>query len=346
MRSWCLAAASVLLLGALPPAAFAQAGKPGAADAPTSRDELFGLKPPSGAPAAEEKKAVSVSGFYDFLGAYTYSEPSHWSNAVNRLQLSAQGAFSPNVKWKIGGRFDIDPVYYWSDFYLQPVKENQRTSAFWRETYLDFSAGGLDFRVGAQNIVWGEVVGLFFADVVSRPRSARVPAAVASTSSASRSWPRAPSTSRATRHLELIWIPVQTFDDIGKPGADFYPVPPAVADLGDRSLGVPEPGDAGEDAVQLGLRHSCEHAVERLGPRGVLLPELRQFSPTFYRIPGPSARQPFVFRRNTTASGRLAARSSKDFGQFVLRAEACLRRRPELRVHRPRPSRRGLAATR
>ena len=36
-----------------------------------------------------------------------------------------------------------------------------------RETYLDVSAGDWDFRLGRQQIVWGEMVGLFFADVVS-----------------------------------------------------------------------------------------------------------------------------------------------------------------------------------
>jgi hypothetical protein len=133
--------------------------------APASRDELFGAKPAAAAPASD--KPVSLSGFYDFLGAYTYSDPSHWSNAVNRFQLSAQGRVGENLKWKIGGRVDADVVYGTSDFYLSDVRNDQKFNAFWRETYVDFAAAGWDFRVGAQNIVWGEVVGLFFADVVS-----------------------------------------------------------------------------------------------------------------------------------------------------------------------------------
>jgi hypothetical protein len=36
-----------------------------------------------------------------------------------------------------------------------------------RENYLDYSTGNWDFRLGRQNVVWGEMVGLFFADVVS-----------------------------------------------------------------------------------------------------------------------------------------------------------------------------------
>lgn len=61
----------------------------------------------------------------------------------------------------------MDPVYFASNCYLSVVKQNQRLDAIWRENYVDVSVGDWDFRVGAQNIVWGEVVGLFFADVVS-----------------------------------------------------------------------------------------------------------------------------------------------------------------------------------
>ena len=146
----------------------AQADKPAA---PGSRDELFGLKPAPGAPAFAPGKPT-ITGFYDLEVAYTYSDPSHWSRAVNRLQLSAQGEFGGGVKWKIGARGDLDPVYMTSNFYLSDVKNDQRANLFWRETYLDFSAGGWDFRVGAQNVVWGDVVGFFVADVVS-PRDLR-----------------------------------------------------------------------------------------------------------------------------------------------------------------------------
>ncbi len=212
------------------------------ADAPSSRDELFGLKPPRARLSRGEELPFSVSGFYDFLGAYTYSDPTHWSRAVNRLQLSAQGG-GADVKWKIGGRFDIDPVYYWSDFYLDEVKKNQRTSAFWRETYLDFSAGGLDFRVGAQNIVWGEVVGLFFADVVSALdlREFLLPSFDIIRKP---QWAARAEYFKGDSHVELVWIPFQTFDDIGKPGPISTRCRLPSPDLADRGLGVPEPGDA------------------------------------------------------------------------------------------------------
>ena len=90
---------------------------------PRSRDALFG-----GAPAKEESPPAKVNGFIDGLAAYTYSGPAHWSRAVARVQVSAQGQLSEDIKWKVGGRADVDGIYFGSNFYLDAVKHNQRTS--------------------------------------------------------------------------------------------------------------------------------------------------------------------------------------------------------------------------
>src|SRR5437667_11429108 len=104
-------------------------------------DALFGFgSPPSGASTAK------VNGFVDALVAYNYAKPAHWSRAVGRLALNAQGEVADTLKWKIGGRVDVDPVYFTSNFYLDPVKHNQRVSGVWSENYVDFSAGDWDFR--------------------------------------------------------------------------------------------------------------------------------------------------------------------------------------------------------
>ncbi|MEO8036987.1 MAG: hypothetical protein ABI837_21345, partial [Acidobacteriota bacterium] len=134
----------------------------GAEAAPLSREALFGS-----VLSATPKPAYRLGGFFDGAAAYTYADPVHWSRAVGRLQLVGQGEVADTVKWKISGRVDGDLVYATSDFYLDPVKKNQRLDFFWGENYIDFSAGSWDFRLGAQQIVWGEVVGLFVADVVS-----------------------------------------------------------------------------------------------------------------------------------------------------------------------------------
>ena len=294
-------------------AAIAQAQKP----EPSSRDELFGTKPAAGsAPAA---RPFSLTGFYDFLGAYTYSDPSHWSSAVNRFQLSAQGSLGTNVKWKIGGRVDVDPVYASSDFYLSDVRNDQKFNAFWRETYVDFSAAGWDFRVGAQNIVWGEVVGLFFADVVSALdlREFVLPSFDIMRAP---QWAARAEYFKGDSHLELVWIPFQTFDNIGKPGSDFYPA----------RLPSPTPGDVAaafldptKPSQNLGNSAYGVRANTLVGGWDLAAFYYRSFanSPTFYRIPSVNPALPFEFQPRYDRIWQVGGTVSKDFGPVVARAE-------------------------
>lgn len=46
-------------------------------------------------------------------------------------------------------------------------KDNNESTAEWREAYLDWNPGLVTLRLGAQQVVWGEAVGLFVADVVN-----------------------------------------------------------------------------------------------------------------------------------------------------------------------------------
>ena len=93
--------------------------------------------------------------------------PEHFSKAKLRTELSRTGQINEYLKWKISGRFDYDAAYDVSNFYPEAVRDNQRAQFFVRENYLDISAGNFDFRLGRQHVIWGEMVGLFFADVVS-----------------------------------------------------------------------------------------------------------------------------------------------------------------------------------
>ena len=281
--------------------------------APASRDELF----------AEEKAEAAgarITGFVNGLAAYTYANPKHWSRAVGRLQLTGQGDLGGGVKWKLSGRVDADPVYFRSHFYPEEVKRDQRVDFFYRENYVDFSAGDWDFRIGTQNIVWGEVIGLFFADVVSARDLRefllpgfdiiRIPQGAA----------RAEYT-RGDAHLELIWIPVPAFDMIGKPGSDFYPVP----------LPSPLPEnvakafrDPARPAQNLGHSNFGVRLNTLVSGWDVAAFFYRSFStmPTFYRLPGESADQPFVFEPRYDRISQTGATFSKDVGEFVLRGEA------------------------
>ena len=281
---------------------------------PTSRDALFGETPPKA-----DSAPYKLSGFIDGLAAYTYSAPAHWSRAVARVQLTAQGQISEDIKWKLGGRADVDGVYFGSDFYLDDVKRNQRASFFYRENYIDIAAGDWDFRVGAQQIVWGEVVGLFFADVVSARDMRefllpsfdviRIPQAAA----------RAEYFS-GDSHVEVIWIPVPAFDNIGKPGSDFYPArlpsptPSEVAAL----FGSPVRPAHSLNNSNYGIRANTVKAGWDLSAF-----YYRSFStqPTFYRVPGESPAQPFQFEPRYDRIWQIGGTVSKDFSDFVFRGE-------------------------
>jgi len=269
---------------------------------------------------AAEADGPRLSGFVDEEIAYTYDSPARWSRAVTRLQLNLEGKLGEDVNYKLSGRLDVDPVYYASSFYLEPVKKDQRFSAFWRENYLDFTAGDWAFRVGAQNIIWGEVAGLFFADVVSARDMRefllpsfdilRIP-----------QWAVRTEYFAGDSHLEAIWIPLPTFDNIGKPGADFYPFPlgptPTAAEAAlfrdptkpDRDLGNGNFGVRAGTLVSgwdLSAFYYRSYAV----------------SPTFYRVATGDQASPFVFEPRYDRIWQVGSTVTKDLGNVVLRAEA------------------------
>lgn len=268
--------------------------------------------------ADTDASSVKVTGFVDALGAYTYADPEHWSRAVARLQLSAQGRLSENVTWKLGGRVDVDPLYYGSDFYSDRVKRDQRLNFFHRENYLDVSAGDWDFRLGAQQIVWGEVAGLFFADVVSARDMRefllpsfdiiRIP-----------QWAARAEYFKGDTHVEAIWIPVPLFDEIGKPGSEFYPAPlPAdvVASVANRFRDPVEPSRRLSNG-NYGIRANT--LVDGWDVAGFYYRSYST-SPTFYRVTGAEGGPEFEPRYDRI--WQVGGTVSKDFDTFVLRGEA------------------------
>ena len=269
--------------------------------------------------AVEAKPAYRLTGFLDAATAYTYSDPAHWSRGVGRLQLAGQGEIADVMKWKLSGRVDGDIVYATSDFYLDPVKKNQRLDFFWGENYIDFSAGSWDFRLGAQQIVWGEVVGLFVADVVSAHDMRefllpnfdliRIP-----------QWAGRAEYTSGDAHVEFVWIPVPAFDQIGKPGADFYPAP----------LPSPTPAaiaalfqDPDRPATNLSNSNYGVRANTLVGGWDLAAFYYRSFStqPTFYRVSGGTAGDPPVYQPRYDRIWQAGATVTKDFDDFVMRGE-------------------------
>jgi len=271
-------------------------------------------------PAGAASEGLRLSGFIAEDIAYTYEDPKRWSRAVTRLQINVDGSLGEEVKYRLGGRIDVDPVYYESSFYLDPVKRDQRFSAFWRENYLDFAAGDWAFRVGAQNIIWGEVAGLFFADVVSARDLRefllptfdilRIP-----------QWAVRAEYFAGDSHFEALWIPVPTFDDIGKPGSDFYPVPLGAKPTANEAALFLDPSrpDSKFSNSSFGFR-----AGTLVGGWDLAAFYYRSYSvsPTFYRVAGSSASTPFFFEPRYDRIWQIGSTLTKDLGSVVLRAEA------------------------
>ncbi|MBI1395603.1 MAG: hypothetical protein GC151_06445 [Betaproteobacteria bacterium] len=169
-----------------------------------------------------EQQGLRLVGFAQQTTAYTYADPGHWSTAVFRAQVGSSGRIGPNLKWHASVRGEFDPVYAWTDYYPDNVRRDQRVYGLIGETYIDTSLKGWDLRLGRQNVVWGEMVGLFFADVVTAKDLRefilpsfdviRIP-----------QWAARGEYFWGDSHVELLWIPYTSFDRIGKPGAEFYP---------------------------------------------------------------------------------------------------------------------------
>ena len=303
-----------------------------AADAPASRDALFGddEKEKAAAPSresllgddADTKGArmptpIAWRGFVRGELAYTYAHPDHWSKMLVRGELDGEGALTDAIKYHIGARIDYDAVYDVTSFYPPDVEHDQRFDAMARENYLDIGAGDWDFRLGRQHIVWGEMVGLFFADVVSAKDLRefilpdfdviRIP-----------QWATRAEYFKGDFHAEAVWIFVPTYDNIGKPGSEFFPAvpppPPGYAELFDneqfpnRTLGH----------TNAGLRLSYLHN----GWDGsAFYYNSMDALPTFYRQIQVEPQPAFLYQARHDRIQQMGGTLAKDLGPAVFKAE-------------------------
>ena len=280
----------------------------------TSRDALFGVD--TSKAEADKPSESGWRGFVQGEVARSYRDPAHWSKARVRLELNRKGQFSEQVKWTIGGRFDYDAAYDRSSFYPAAVRENQRFRFALRENYLDINAGDWELRLGRQHVVWGEMVGLFFADVVSAKDlrefilpeldQLRIP-----------QWAVRAEYFKNDNKVELLWIPAPSFNEIGKPGAEFYSYP------------IPGPG---------GIAFQGEHRPARKlenSNYGLRLSTLTKgwdvsgfyyhsvdAAQTYYRQVIPLPSPVFVYQARHDKINQFGGTVANDLGGTVLKAEA------------------------
>ena len=308
-----------------------------ASDGAGSRDDLFGddTALPKAETKPEAKPAASgsgIKGYLQFEAARTISDPVHWSKMLTRAELSSQGNLGGGIKWKLGARMDYDAVYDLYDFYPGAVKDDQRFNLVLRENYIDISANDWDFRLGKQNVVWGEMVGLFFADVVSARNmrefilpefdTMRVP-----------QWAARAEYFKDDFHAELLWIPVASYDEIGEPGAEFFPYQPVPQGFGVRYRNEDIPVRNLSNS-NYGLRLSTLKSGWDVS--GFLYSSM-DINPTFYRDTASSPGTIIYEARHDRidqAGGTLA----KDFGSVVLKAETVYTHGRQFTVLRPTDS--------
>lgn len=236
-----------------------------ASDAPDSLEDLFELdkgddKSGSGEALPEHSgwnpRFQGYFGFLENKTAYTVASPSHWSLSRNLLEAGVRGTFMPGVKWLLSGRIGYDPVYATTNFYPSAVRHDQTFEMMFRETYLDASLGDWDFRIGRQHIIWGEMVGLFFADVVSAKDLRQFVVQNLDTLRTPQ-WAIRGEYFKDSFHGEVVWIPVMTYDNIGKVGAEFFPFnPPAVPGFQTTVLNDRHPSKSIDNSAY-GARLSC-----------------------------------------------------------------------------------------
>lgn len=281
--------------------AFAGMGPWFSAQAEESLDALFDVGAPQGG-------GLKWGGYGELGLARSYSEPEHWSKIRGRVEMGVSGKASNAVKWALSFRGDGDLAYGGGeDFYPSAVKRDQRADWMIRDAYMDISHGDWDFRLGRQQVVWGEMVGLFFADVVSARdlrefylpefSALRIP-----------QWAARAEYFKGDVHAEFLWIPVPSFDQIGKPGAEFYPFQTGP---GIRILAEDKPGESLSNG-NWGLRLST---LQNGWDLSAFYYRSLDVSPTFHFLGGG------VFEPRHDRIRQVGGTLSKDFGEFVAKGE-------------------------
>ncbi|MBI3753722.1 MAG: hypothetical protein HY266_06750 [Deltaproteobacteria bacterium] len=114
-----------------------------------------------------ENNPLPIHGYAQQETAYRLTEPNELTKVKQILQIGFDHRFNETAKIKISGRFFYDAIFDLTNNFSDRVRHDQETEAVFRETYLDLSFGESNLTLGKQQIVWGEVPGLFFADIAT-----------------------------------------------------------------------------------------------------------------------------------------------------------------------------------
>jgi hypothetical protein len=170
---------------------------------------------------------VDLAGSLTQETAYRLDQPHVFTKIRQQAVLAESTRLTDELSLYARQRVWYDAVYDLADNFPKSAERGMEWEYELRETYLDYSRDEFDVRLGKQQIVWGESVGLFFADVVNAKdlREYVLP---------DFEWIRIPQWgadvewSHDDMHVEFVWLPVLQFNRLGPSGSEFefpYPVP-------------------------------------------------------------------------------------------------------------------------
>jgi hypothetical protein len=288
---------------------------PASVFAADSREALFG-DGLGDAPRKSDASGGGIRGFIQYEMARATAEPAHWTKMITRADLSGSGTLGNGIKWKLGARIDYDAVFGLHDnIYPAAVERNQRFNVHLRENYLDVGAGNWDFRFGKQHVVWGEMVGLFFADVVSA-RDMREYILPEFDMMRIPQWAARAEYFSGDFHAEFVWIPVASYDLIGKPGAEFYPwqIRPAGVKVVYRNEDIPDKSLANSN-------YGARLSVLKNGWDVSAFAYSSMDAQATFHLDAESIPGTWIYRARHDRIHQYGGTVAKDFGDFVLKGE-------------------------
>ena len=291
---------------------------------------------PGATPPATAGAPFGLRGFAQLELARAYQSPTHWSKTLGRVEFGSQGKTDDGLKWKLSARVDYDPVFSVTDYYSVDVRNDQQFNFLLRENYIDKGFGDWEIRIGRQHVIWGEMVGLVFGDVVSARdmrefilpefNILRIP-----------QWAARAEYFSDNLHGELLWIPAPTVDETGKPGSlldgksgtEFFPYAPLLLDY----LNEVKPA-AKLSNSNYGLRGSW---LTKGWDLSAFYYRSMNVAPTFYQVSTPMGLTPVSYEARHDRIWQIGGTLAKDFGSVVLKGETIYTRgrRLPLTVLRP-----------
>jgi hypothetical protein len=120
------------------------------------------------------RQRIELVGFVENETAFRLRSPQQFSKVQNWLQVEVEGELTEWAKLTLITRALFDPVNHLEtniqDFEASPVDRWEIGDSFeaeLRELYLELKFGNVDARLGRQQVVWGEAIGLRILDVIN-----------------------------------------------------------------------------------------------------------------------------------------------------------------------------------